>query len=166
MRNAMVEGTGTADAVTSNIVNHWTSTTYAPANFFIGTTTTVVVTGSTALTANALATVSLSGVVSGAMNNLHVFFWTDSAQAPNVTLDIGKVQLEVALTATPLAFRSLADELALCQVFSRVYDSSAGASGAASATGRSFIRYIFPAPMRATPFVSFIGSWKFHHTCS
>lgn len=121
LRYAIVEWTGTADSPTKDVVNDWTNGAFTPGNFFISTTTTIVATGSMALTANTLASISLSGAVSGSMNNLHVIFWTDSTQAQNVTLDIGKVQLEPSAFATPLALRSITEELALAQRYYQTF---------------------------------------------
>jgi hypothetical protein len=66
---------------------------------------------------NTLATISLTATLGGSANNVAVFFWTDSTQAQNVTLDIGKAQLEVGstATATALAVRAYPDELYLCR---------------------------------------------------
>lgn len=115
LRYAVIEWTGTADSVTRDVVNDWTSGTFTAGNFFKSTTTTITATGSTALTANTLATVTLAATIGSSANNIAVFFWTDSTQAQNVTLDIGKVQLEIGATATPLASRPFATELYLCR---------------------------------------------------
>lgn len=93
LRWAVVEWNGTADSLTKDIVNDWTSAAYTTGNFFISSSVTVVGTGSLALAANTLTDcISNSiGTVSGSMNNLYLFIWTDSAQAQNMTLDIGNV---------------------------------------------------------------------------
>jgi hypothetical protein len=104
LRYAIVEWTGTADSITKDVVNDWTSGTFTTGNFFTSTTTTLVAAGSIALTANTLTDITaLTGTISGSMNNLAVIFWTDSTQAQNVTLDIGKVKLETGSLATPFA---------------------------------------------------------------
>lgn len=115
LRFAIIEWTGTADTITKNIVLSWTNTTYTAGNFFTATSTTITATGSLVLAANTLTDISLSGTVSGSMNNLAVFFWTDSAQAQNVTLDIGKAKLEKGASATSFASRNYNDELSDCQ---------------------------------------------------
>ncbi len=140
LRYAILEWTGTADAITRDVVNNWTSTTYTPGNFFIASNVAVVATGSVALTANTLASVELTGTASGSMNNVYVVFWTDSTQAQNVTLDIGNVQLERGAKATPLAMRAMQQETLLCQrYYEKTYPSgdppgtayvSAGGGGA------------------------------------
>jgi hypothetical protein len=95
-RYAIVEWQTLADSPTKDVVNDGRRARSRRAIFLSLPGTAIVAAGSTALTANALATISVSGAVSGSMNNPHVFFWTDSTQAQNVTLDIGKVQLEQA----------------------------------------------------------------------
>jgi len=115
LRYAIVEWTGTADTITKDVVADWTNGTFTVGNFFNSSSLTITASGSAALTANTLASISLTGTISGSMNNVLVFFWTDSTQAQNITLDIGKVQLEVASSATSLAVRSYQQELILCQ---------------------------------------------------
>lgn len=121
LRYAIIEWTGTVDSVTRDVVNDWTSGTFTPGNFFIASNVTITATGSTALSANTLTSVSLSGTLGSSANNLAVFLWTDSTQAQNVTLDVGKVQLEQGSQATPLAVRPIAEEIGLCQ---RTYQKS------------------------------------------
>lgn len=166
IRYAIVEWTGTADSPTKNVVLNWTSATFTAGNFFISTTTTICGTGSTALTANTLTTVTLSCTVSGSMNNLHVFFWTDSTQAQNVTFDVGKVQLEVAAAATPLAFRAIQQEMALAQRYLYVVQGSAAGTGIlvmqAFNTGTAFGGLSFPVPMRIAPTLSVSATTDFN----
>lgn len=153
LRFAIVEWTGTADTITKDIVNDWTSGIFTAGNFFKSATTTVVATGSVSLSAATLETISLAGSISGAANNLAVFFWTDSTQAQNVMLDIGKAQFEAGSAATALAFRSYQQEMALCQRY----------FGIAEATQRFYAPFAslfqemnvqWPAQMRATPTVT------------
>lgn len=96
IRCAVVEWTGTADSVTSDIVNDWTSSDYTDgaARFFVdanqaplGTSTT---TPSAATWTDATA---LNVTVGSSCNNLILFVWTEGTAAQNVTLDIGKVRL-------------------------------------------------------------------------
>ena len=159
LRYAIIEWTGTADAITKDVVNDWTSGTFTTGNFFISTTTTITATGSVALSANTLTSISLTGTVSGSMNNVIVFFWTDSTQAQNVTLDIGKVQLEVGSTATPLAFRAFQQELLLCQ---RYYEKTyplgdvPGTAYGTGAGGGASGSYIYAASSYAS-----LPTWSF-----
>lgn len=137
LRYAIVEWTGTADSVTKDVVNDWTSGTFTTGNFFKSTTTTICGTGSTALTANTLADITaLTCTPSGSMNNLIVFFWTDSTQAQNVTLDVGKVQLEAGLAATTHALRPFTVELGLAERYYQKSYDIATAPGTATTTGQ------------------------------
>jgi hypothetical protein len=121
LRYAIIEWTGTADTVTKDFVLDWTNGTFTAGNFFTTTSTTITSTGSTALTANTLASISLAGTIGSSANNVAVMFWTDSTQAQNVTLDLGKVQLEIGNAATSIALRPYATELHLCR---RYYQKS------------------------------------------
>lgn len=114
LRYAIVEWTGTADTVTKDIVNSWTNATFTAGQFFTSTNTTVTATGSIALTANTLANISLTATIGNSANNVFVLFWTDSAQPQNVTLDVGKVQLEIGSLATQLPVRPISLESDLC----------------------------------------------------
>ncbi len=125
LRYAIIEWTGTADTVTKDFVLDWTNGTFTAGQFFTTTSTTITSTGSTALTANTLASISLTGTIGSSANNVAVIFWTNSTQAQNVTLDVGKVQLEIGSTATPLAIRSQTTELADCQRYYFRRNSSA-----------------------------------------
>jgi len=123
LRWAVLEWTGTANTVTSDVVNDWTSTTYTASNFFIASTA-VVASGTMTPTANAwTALTETVGVPTSSMNNLIVFVWTSGTAAQNVTLDIGLMQLEAGGVATPFERRPNVMELSLCQ---RYYEKSFG----------------------------------------
>ena len=158
LRYAVLEWTGTADAVTSDIVNDWTSSTYTAGNFFVSTTTNVLAVGSTALTAATPATITvLPATVGASMNNLIVFFWTEATAAQNVTLDIAKATLTLGSVATPYYPRLDSVELALCQRYLYQYTNSTGgqsfapSSGYNSATTNCRQVFVYPVQMRATP---------------
>lgn len=114
LRYAILEWTGTADSVTSDWVNDWTSGTFTAGNFFTSTTTTVAGAGSLALTASTSATFSLSAAISSSATNVAVIVWTDGTQAQSVTLDLGKMQLEIGSSATEFEARSTQAEFNLC----------------------------------------------------
>lgn len=157
LRYAILEWTGTADSVTSDVVSDWTSGTFTAGNFFLGSSLTITATGSTALTANTAASVSLTGTLGSSLNNLIVLFWTDSTQAQNVTMDVGKVQLEQGSTATPFENWSADANLAMCQRFYYRASNLSGAIGSpfgiglctASTSATGLI--IFPVTMRIAP---------------
>ncbi|MFA7282249.1 MAG: hypothetical protein WC100_19365, partial [Sterolibacterium sp.] len=141
LRYAIVEWTGTADTITKDIVNSWTNTTFTAGQFFTSTSTTIVATGSTALTANTLASISLSGTISSSQNNLAVFFWTDSTQAQNVTLDVGKVDLKRSSATSTHEALGYQEEFMRCL---RYYYSIGGLNaGQRMANGFAFSTTVF-----------------------
>ncbi|MGY5793663.1 hypothetical protein ACXHXM_25975 len=161
IRYAVLEWTGTANAVTSDVVNNWTNGFFTAGQFFIGASLTVAAVGTVTPTANTLTPWSLTANVSGSCNNLIVFMWTEGTAAQNVTLDMawGLVQGDATKETWPYAPRHIQQELALCQ---RYYSNGVGVgtvywppSSSAGAARRAFIG--FPVQMRAVP-SCFIGS--------
>jgi hypothetical protein len=153
LRYAIIEWTGTANSVTSDFVNDWTSSTFTAGNFFTSTSTTITATGSTALTANTFTDISLTGTVGSSVLNLVVFFWTDSTQAQNSTLDIGRAQLESGSAATPFERRPYAFENAAVL---RFYQKLLGDSniGSWQSTSAALMLAGLPTAMRTTPTAS------------
>lgn len=156
VRITILEWTGTADAVISDSVADWTSATYTPGNFFLGTTTTLVATATVALSANTVATISASGALSSSLNNLIVLITTDSTQAQNVTLDVGKVRLTTGAAIVPFEYRPMSLELDLCRRYCLVdatqhlvdgYDAVGGAA--------TYAYFVYAPPMRVTPTVTY-----------
>ena len=161
VRYAVLEWTGTEDAVTSDVVNDWTSSSYTAGNFFINTTLTVSGVSQQALTANTLTDGSeLTVTLGSTFNNIILFEWTESTVAQNVTLDLGLAQGEPGTVATEYEHR--ADEMAevlrhYCHTFA---DGTAPATGVAvgpiqiASTGsgnKDCFTWFFPVPMRGTP---------------
>lgn len=115
IRYAILEWTGTADAVTSNIVNDWTSSNYTAGNFFIGSGITVLGVGSTTPGVSTLAGITpLTVTVDGSANNLIVFFWTEGTAPLNFQLAF-RAQLEQGAVASSFEFRPVGVEFPLCQ---------------------------------------------------
>jgi hypothetical protein len=116
IRYALVEHTGTADALTRDIVNDWTSSSYATGNFFAAQSGNITVraVGSMTPAANARTDATLAATLGSSFNNLYVFIWTESAQAQNATLAIA-ANLRRGAAAAPVIMRPYADELRLCQ---------------------------------------------------
>jgi hypothetical protein len=114
IRYAIVEWTGTADAITKDVVNSWTNTTFTTGNFFISTTTTIAATGSITPAANTWTDLLASATISSSANNLIVFIWSEGTLAQNATLDLGLVQLEQG-AQTPFEARPFGLELSLAQ---------------------------------------------------
>lgn len=118
IRYAIYEWTGTADAVTKDVVNDWTSSTYTGGNFFVASTFNILAVGSIALTANTWADIpDLVATVGTSANNLGVFLWTEATAAQNVTLDFGLLQLQQGRRATPFVKRSFAEQFEQCLRF-------------------------------------------------
>jgi hypothetical protein len=161
LRYAIVEWTGTADSLTKNIVNNWSSSTYTPGNFFISSNTTITATGSTALASNTLTTITLSGTVSSSMNNIIVFFWTDSAQAQNVTLDISNVWFSEG--APPAVFEPPAPDADFAKCLRYLYvvtpatTLTVGVGNIIGGGSQARIMVPIATPLRATPSASFKG---------
>lgn len=96
VRIAVIEWTGTADSVTSDIVNDWTSSDYTDgaAKFFVDANQAPL--GTSAVTPSAATwtdATALAVTVGGSCNNLILFVWTEGTAAQNVTLGIGKIRL-------------------------------------------------------------------------
>jgi len=92
IRIAVLEWTGTVNAVVSDIVNDWTSSDYTDgaARFFVDANLTPL--GTVALTpaANTFTTMTpLTVTVGNSCNHLIVFVWTEGTAAQTVTLDVG-----------------------------------------------------------------------------
>lgn len=121
IRYALINWKGAADTVTSDIVADWTSGSFAEGGFFIANAGVAQV-GSVAVSANTWTSLpGVTGPLSSSTTNIIVMVWTDSAQAQNVTLDIGECQLERGSLRFPFEKRPLALELAMCQ---RYYEKS------------------------------------------
>lgn len=94
IRIAVIEWTGTADAVVSDIVNDWTSADYTDgaAKFFVDASQAPLGTSAvTPVAATWTDATSLPVTIGSSCNNLILFVWTEAVAAQNVTLDIGKV---------------------------------------------------------------------------
>ncbi len=117
IRYAILEWTGTADAPTSDVVQLWTSATYAPGGFFLGSNLAVSAVGSITLAANTITDFSLLADVSSACNNLIVFYWTEGTAPQNSTLDMawGLVEGDASAEKWPYGARHPQQELMLCQ---------------------------------------------------
>lgn len=152
LRVAILAWTGGEDAVTSDVVNDWTSASYTAGGFFNATTLTVVAVGSAAMTANTARDVLVTGTIPSNATNLIVVYWTEAAAAQNVTLDAWGRRLVEGATLVEYIRRSEDDEEARCKRFYQLLTVSARAfasgAGQLSSNGGSF-----PVGMRATPTV-------------
>lgn len=158
VRLAILAWTGTADTVTSDVVNDWTSGIYASGNFFASTSLTVVATTSTALTAATAGSASVTGTIPSNATNVIVMEWTEATQAQNVTLDRWGRRLVEGASLVDYLRRSEQHELTNCQRFYSVSNPAnpkgatiGGASGVATLNNILISTYRFPVPMRAIP---------------
>ena len=115
---AILEWTGTADSVTSDVVNDWTDAALTAGHFFVGSNVTVAATGSVTPAAATWADFALvNKAISASCTNLIVMVWTAGTIAQNATLDLNRVQLEPGATATRFELLPPGVELVRCQRF-------------------------------------------------
>lgn len=155
VRMAVLEWTGTADSVTSDVVSSWgsagTNPTLASSWAYLGTPSNLSVTTS-------WATYRVEGLTVGASaNNLAVFIWVDDESNDSGDyLLITDVQLEEGPTCSGIERRPYAEELGLCR---RYYQSFGGQGGANEVVSPGFCTSTTVAlcavplvpTMRATP---------------
>lgn len=117
IRYAILEWTGTEDAVTSDVVNSWTNATFTAGQFFNSTTLNVLGVGTITPSAATWTDLSALTVTCGSsLNNLIVMIWTEGTAAQNVTLDF-RAKLEKGSSATAFSPRFFNEELARCQAY-------------------------------------------------
>jgi len=127
IRAAIVEWTGTADSVTSDIVSSWAANPTLIANAaFVGTPADF------ALSSAPGSQFSVTATLGTTFTNLILFVWTPAAEALNNDFQITQVQLVESPTPLPWAMirKSYAEDLEECQ---RFYEKSY-AIGTAPAT--------------------------------
>lgn len=151
VRFAILEWTGAADAVTSDVVNSWTNGTFTAGQFFISSNLTVTAVGSLTPSAATVTDFSLTATLGASVNNVIVMIWTEGTAAQNVTLDVAWefVKGDVTGQTYPLEVRDYGRELALVQRYYLVNPALSGGWGA-STTGPSYAM-MFPVPMRVAP---------------
>lgn len=155
IRYAILEWTGTADAVTSDVVNSWTNATFTAGQFFASTTLNVLAVGVVTPTAATLTDLpAITATVGASANNLIVMIWSEGTLAQNATLDIAQAQLAPGTSAASYAPRDAAEELRLCQRFYSVFRNEWRASAASGGIYRNLIP--LPVSMRATPTIAAI----------
>ena len=163
IRYAILEWTGTADTVTSGVVNDWTSGTYTAGNFFLGSNLTVRQVGSITPAAATITDWSVTATIGSSANNIIVVFWTEGTAAQNVTLDQRWYLDDGDVTglSDPFAPRHPPDELALCQRYVRQLTMAAGWAGIILASrGPNIVEGAlqFMPPMRVAPTFSYTGT--------
>lgn len=168
VRIAVLEWTGTEDAVTSDVVLDWTSTAYTAGNFFLAANLTVSGVVQQALTANTLTDGSSVTVTLGStFNNLIIFVWTETVAAQNVMLDLAKAQLETGSTAGAYDARDYTVDLELCKwYFERIskstqLDTYCLYQSITTGTARAFLTYL---QKRVAPTISNATYSNFYNT--
>lgn len=112
IRYAVLEWTGTEDAVTSDVVNNWASGTYTPNNFFLAANLNVISVGAITPAANTWTDVdAVIGGFGSTLNNVILFAWTEGTIAQNATLDVGKVRFVEGSWAGDILVPRFIDEL-------------------------------------------------------
>ncbi len=150
VRIAVLEWTGTEDSDTSDVVADWTSASYTAGGFFNATTLAVAGGSVLALAANTLTTPAggLTVTLGSTFNNLMVFAWTENTVAQNVTLDLGKAQIDIGAAARPFRHHHRDQVLLDCSRFATPIPR---AVGTAYATTAAVLILTLPVPMRAAP---------------
>lgn len=150
IRYAVIEHTGTADVVTSDVVNNWSSATFTPSNFFIAGLN-ILSTGAITPGAATWGEVSAWDALSAGVKNVIVFVWTESQVAQNVTLDCSRIQYEPGVVATPHEWRM--NERSLCDRYAqRSADGWAVGLSATTASAQFAL-----SEMRAAPAQTFLS---------
>lgn len=174
IRYAILGWTGTEDAVTSDVVNDWTSGTYTAGNFFNSTTLSVLGVGSETPSANTWTSLAaLTASLGSTFNNIIVLVWTEGTAAQNFTLDFDYVQLEKGSTATTFEARPIGAELALCQRYLPAWNSNGTASPISPAFRPNTItaqaNIVYPVQPRVAPTgvsVSNVAHFSYYDTAA
>lgn len=184
---AILEWTGTANSVTSDVVNDWTSGTYTAGNFFLGSNLTVTAVGSITPSAATVTEFSVSGTISSSANNIIVIMWTEGTAAQNSTLDARWYLSKGDLTGISGGFPSICyqAELERCLPFYRTsvphgttpadnVFSNRMAGFAPATTEIDVGIFEFSPPMAGTPTMTFYrssqgssaGNWAWYNGSS
>lgn len=150
IRYAIIEHTGTADVVTSDVVNNWASTAFTPSNFFIAGIN-ILKTGVVTPGAAVWGEVDDWSALGAGVKNVVLFIWSESALAQNATLEINRPQYEPGVVATPHEWRL--NEIDLC--FRRYIEAPNGS--AVNAAPGQYSSAQFPTRMAGTPNVTIFG---------
>lgn len=157
VRCAILAWTGTADAVTSDVVADWTSASYTAGGFFNSTTLSVVAVGEKTTSAATWTRMDvLVGALPAGTNNLICIAWSEGTMAQNATIDFNRMQLEPGRKATIFELRPRSVELALCQRYYEAGGTNAGPFWSGNATnGETYQSHsAFKVTKRATPTIT------------
>lgn len=156
VRIAVLEWNGTADTVTRDVVNDWTSSTYTVANFFASSNLNLLGTAQISAPHNAYADISITGTVGSVSNNLIVFIWAEDVPAHAADIiTISDVGLYDGTAKRDWIPRPNGQELALCQRYCWSVVTTIGfiayGHGLATGAGSALLSRSLPVPMRQTP---------------
>lgn len=156
---AILEWTGTADSVTSDVVNNWASGTFTPGNFFLSSNLTVTAVKAGANASTSYAEYSLSATLSSSCNNIIVMMWTENTVAQNVTVDFTQADLYVGTSTRAWSPLSSDAELTKCRRYCTVLGGGTGetvgvATYAGAAGENTYTTLIFPVEMFTVPTVT------------
>lgn len=161
-RIAILEWTGTADSVTSDVVNSWTNSTFTAGNFFNSTTLTVTGTKQVACTANTWTSVSLTVTLGSSVNNVIVMIWSEDQLSDTKGIYVECPQLNDGRVAGDWVPRPHTQEEILCLRYCYAATGSRF-PGIALDTANIVGTYNkTPVPMRTTPTMSTLNasSWN------
>jgi hypothetical protein len=162
VRAGLVEWTGTADTVTSNIISGWAATPTLIANAaFVNTPEDHAITGT-------YTRITVTATLGTTFNNLILFIWAPNAEAQNDDFYVKEVQVvlgdqAVAWPLIALPFHEDERECLryVCKSYNRdVAPGTVTTVGQQTARGTVLASSIgvgptpFPAPMRATPTIT------------
>jgi hypothetical protein len=159
---AVLEWSGTADAVTSDFVNDWTSTDYTDgaAKFFVDANITpltdTVLAGSGGVWGTSF---TLPFTVGSGCNNLMLFIWTTATAAQTVTLDISRVGLVHGSYKGDIHIPTFAETLQYAQ---RFYQKSFNYATAPSQNAGDPGADVFTSPLSSA---SLMGMQIFYPVC-
>lgn len=155
LRCAILEWTGTADAITSDCVSAWgaqgTNPTWATSWAALNTPANLALTTSE-------QTFKIENITVGAStNNLAVFIWCDDTDAAvDDLLYLSAVKFEIGPVATICIVPRFDDELRKCQRFYQFITQGLIGIVATASVWRAF--FPLPATMRAAPTVWLVGT--------
>lgn len=147
---AVLEWSGTLDAVTSDVISAWAGTPT-----YIGSVTERAK-GTLTPSANTWTDMpALTAAINSATNNVIVLIWSNADMAQNATLDIARARLVDGDVLPPFAPRDTGSELELCQrYYYRLNGNGTGHfanafSAITNSTGYATLH--FPVEMRIAP---------------
>lgn len=156
-RMAVLIWTGTADAVTSDVVGTWGAgnPTLATNWNYIGTPAGITI--SSTRTRYSINNLLIPDTTAN-INNVAVFIWTPSQEASTDVLNVARVKLEPGAVATDFTGRGQAAELREINNFVQLVDASSNSTniglGARTATTTLVVSFKLDYPMRAAPALS------------